>query len=186
MNPDASTQQLLDADALARRWLIPKAAVYRLSREGKLPTVALGRYRRFRLTDVEAFEAGGGTNGNAHDEGADAMTETTITIPIKAELRASNVFTRWPCVLCGGATEKVRVNAELIEPDKGFVCEECLRAGPEDAMRRGFDFAFRLEASDGRGAEEKGRALRAALDRGLELPDYAEWRKHNESPEPAP
>jgi hypothetical protein len=50
--------------------------------------------------------------------------------------------------------KKVHVNAELVEPDKGFVCEECLQAGSEGALRRGFDFAFRLEAGDREAAKE--------------------------------
>ena len=44
--------KLLTADELAERWQIPKSHVYRLSREGSLPTVQLGRYRRFRLDAV--------------------------------------------------------------------------------------------------------------------------------------
>jgi excisionase family DNA binding protein len=54
-------QQLLTAEQLAERWQLPTSHVYRLAREGRIPAVALGRYRRFRLADVEAFEAAGGT-----------------------------------------------------------------------------------------------------------------------------
>jgi len=35
--------------------------VYRLTREGRLPTVRLGRYCRYRLADLEHFEITGGT-----------------------------------------------------------------------------------------------------------------------------
>lgn len=56
------TTALLTADQLAVRWQVPKAHVYRLTREGKLPCVALGRYKRFALAAVEAFEVGGGTD----------------------------------------------------------------------------------------------------------------------------
>ncbi len=52
---------LLTADDLAARWQVPKSHVYRLAREGRLPTVELGRYRRFTIAAVESFEAGGGT-----------------------------------------------------------------------------------------------------------------------------
>ena len=52
---------LLTADQLAERWQVPKAHVYRLAREGRLPTVELGRYRRFRFEAIAAFEADGGT-----------------------------------------------------------------------------------------------------------------------------
>lgn len=57
--------RLLTAAELASRWQVPKAHVYRLTREGKLPAVELGRYRRYRLAEIEAFETGGGTGGQA-------------------------------------------------------------------------------------------------------------------------
>jgi excisionase family DNA binding protein len=53
--------QLLTADQVAARWQVPKAHVYRLAREGRLPTVRLGRYMRWQLQAIEDFEAGGGT-----------------------------------------------------------------------------------------------------------------------------
>jgi excisionase family DNA binding protein len=52
--------QLLTAEQLARRWQTSTAHVYRLAREGRIPCVELGRYKRFRLEAVEAFEAAGG------------------------------------------------------------------------------------------------------------------------------
>lgn len=53
--------KLLTAEELAERWQCTTDQVYRLSREGKLPTVRLGpRYKRFRLADLEAWEASGG------------------------------------------------------------------------------------------------------------------------------
>jgi excisionase family DNA binding protein len=57
--------QLPTAEQLAARWQVPKAHVYRLAREGQLPTVKLGRYRRWRLADVEDFEAAGGVEADA-------------------------------------------------------------------------------------------------------------------------
>jgi excisionase family DNA binding protein len=50
------TGQLLTADQLAQRWQVPRSHVYRLAREGRIPVVELGRYRRFRLDAVERFE----------------------------------------------------------------------------------------------------------------------------------
>ena len=50
--------QLLTADEVAQRWRVPSSFVYRLAREGKLETVQLGRYRRWRLEAVEAHERG--------------------------------------------------------------------------------------------------------------------------------
>jgi excisionase family DNA binding protein len=48
--------QLLTAEQLAARWQISAAQVYRLARDGAIPFVALGRYRRFRLASIEAWE----------------------------------------------------------------------------------------------------------------------------------
>ena len=48
--------QLLTADQLAERWQIPTSHVYRLAREGRIPTVELGRYRRWRLDAIESYE----------------------------------------------------------------------------------------------------------------------------------
>lgn len=67
MTPDPATNgvaQLLTAEQLADRWQVPKAHVYRLARHGQIPTVKLGRYRRFRLAEVEAFEAAGGVTAD--------------------------------------------------------------------------------------------------------------------------
>lgn len=50
--------QLLTADQLAERWQVPKSHVYRLTREGEVPAVKLGRYYRYRLDAIEAFETG--------------------------------------------------------------------------------------------------------------------------------
>ena len=52
--------RLLTAQQLAERWQVKPSHVYRLTREGSLPTVRLGRYRRFRLDAVEEFERAGG------------------------------------------------------------------------------------------------------------------------------
>lgn len=48
--------QLLKAEQLAERWQVEKSHVYRLTREGAIPAVKLGRYYRYRLDQVEAFE----------------------------------------------------------------------------------------------------------------------------------
>lgn len=52
---------LLTAEQVAARWQVPKAHVYRLAREGRVPVVTLGaRYRRFRLDAIEEYERNGG------------------------------------------------------------------------------------------------------------------------------
>jgi hypothetical protein len=51
--------QLLTAEELAARWRVPVAWVYAKCRTGELPKVPLpGRYIRFRVETVEAFERG--------------------------------------------------------------------------------------------------------------------------------
>lgn len=52
---------LLTAEQLAERFQVPKSHVWRLARDGALPSVRLGRYVRFRLDAIEEFERGGGT-----------------------------------------------------------------------------------------------------------------------------
>ncbi len=59
-----SALQLLTAEQVAERWQVPKAHVYRLARDGRVPVVELGRWYRWRLADLEAFEAAGGTAAN--------------------------------------------------------------------------------------------------------------------------
>ena len=50
--------RLLTAEDLAARWQVPKSHVYRLAREDAIPVVRLGKYMRFRLDAIEAFETG--------------------------------------------------------------------------------------------------------------------------------
>jgi len=51
-------ERLLTADQLAERWQVKPSHVYRLAREGKIPEVKIGRYKRFRLDAIERFEDG--------------------------------------------------------------------------------------------------------------------------------
>ena len=51
------TDRLLTADQLAERWQVPKSQVYALTRRGEIPTVKLGKYYRYRLDAIEAFES---------------------------------------------------------------------------------------------------------------------------------
>jgi excisionase family DNA binding protein len=52
--------RLLTAEELAYRWQVPKSHVYRLSREGRIPTVKLGKYYRYRLDAIAAWEVAHG------------------------------------------------------------------------------------------------------------------------------
>jgi excisionase family DNA binding protein len=55
----ATTSQLLTAEQLAEHWQVPLSHVYRLTRDGQIPVVRLGRYYRYRLDAIERFELGG-------------------------------------------------------------------------------------------------------------------------------
>jgi len=55
-SPASFASPLLTAQDLADRWRVPKSHVYRMSRERDLPTVKIGRYFRYRLSAVEAWE----------------------------------------------------------------------------------------------------------------------------------
>jgi excisionase family DNA binding protein len=48
----------LDAGELAARWGVPKSQVYRLTRDGVIPHIALGKYYRYKLAAIEAWEDG--------------------------------------------------------------------------------------------------------------------------------
>jgi len=59
--PETPTHgRLLTPEQLAVRWGVGKSQVWRLGRDGKVPTVMVGRYMRFRVADVEAWEQNGG------------------------------------------------------------------------------------------------------------------------------
>lgn len=52
--------QLLTAEQVGERWQVPKAHVYRLARDGRLPCVRVGRYMRFTVAAIDAWEQAGG------------------------------------------------------------------------------------------------------------------------------
>ena len=60
MSTVASADRLLTADELAEKWQLPKSWIYAATRDGRIPTVRLGRYYRYRLEAIEQFEREGG------------------------------------------------------------------------------------------------------------------------------
>jgi excisionase family DNA binding protein len=50
--------KLLKPEELAERWQVPRSQVYRLSRDGRIPTVRIGRYYRYDEGAIEAYERG--------------------------------------------------------------------------------------------------------------------------------
>lgn len=56
--------RLMDAAEVAELLGVPKTWIYEMSRKGEIPTVTLGRYRRFRREAIEAWIEGQETNNN--------------------------------------------------------------------------------------------------------------------------
>jgi excisionase family DNA binding protein len=51
--------EILTVEQLAERWQVDKGWIYRKAREGRLPSIPPpGKYVRFRLDVIEAFERG--------------------------------------------------------------------------------------------------------------------------------
>jgi excisionase family DNA binding protein len=48
----ANDERLLDPEELAERLKVPVSWVYENSRQGKIPTIRIGRYVKFKLNDV--------------------------------------------------------------------------------------------------------------------------------------
>jgi hypothetical protein len=88
---------------------------------------------------------------------------------IEFQLVDTNVFTRWPCDVCDGCTEKVGV---LCEAKYGHellrVCETCLQGGQEKIDQTLEEHAARLEL--------QARDTRRLIGR-LRVPTYAEWEQ---------
>ena len=99
---------------------------------------------------------------------------TTNEIEIK--LRETNFFTRYPCTVCGGCTERVAILAEGTQRLSGDgesrtvrVCERCLEGG--DGL--GIDDRLELHA---RSLEGEAALVRSMIGR-LKVPTFAEWCK---------
>ncbi len=110
------------------------------------------------------------------------QTTTETTEPIFVELVETNFFTRYPCTVCGGCTEKVAILAEGTQrlSDDGEsrtvrVCEGCL----EGSNGLGIDDRLDLHA---RALEGEAALIRSLIGR-LKVPTFAEWckaeREHN-------
>jgi excisionase family DNA binding protein len=52
------SSSLMDADEVAELLGVPKSWVYEQSRQGRIPTVRLGRYRRYRREAIEQWVRG--------------------------------------------------------------------------------------------------------------------------------
>ena len=95
---------------------------------------------------------------------------------IEVELVEANFWTRWPCTVCGGCTEKVPILAEgrqdLSSGDINVgeyrtirVCENCLQFGEIDEKLELHALHYEAEAA----------LLREIIGR-LQVPTFAEWQ----------
>jgi hypothetical protein len=92
---------------------------------------------------------------------------------IVCELVRTNVYTRWPCTVCGGCTEKVSVLTEAKDTINGgediLVCERCLERGDIDGeLSRHAD---RLEEH----ARVYAQELRRLIGH-LRVPTFERWQ----------
>jgi len=54
---EVAPPRYIDAKTAAERWGVPESWIYDMARQGKLPSVRLGRYVRFLPADLERFIA---------------------------------------------------------------------------------------------------------------------------------
>jgi len=58
-SPIAGDEPLVDAEQLAQQLTIPQTWIEQAAREGRIPSIQAGRWRRFRRSDVERALASG-------------------------------------------------------------------------------------------------------------------------------
>src|SRR5258708_19603856 len=80
---------------------------------------------------------------------------------IEVKLVRTNFYTRWPCTVCGGCTEKVGV---LAEGPSVRVCERCLQSGDIDGHL----------ARNAAELEQEAARVRSLIGR-LKVPTYDQW-----------
>jgi hypothetical protein len=88
---------------------------------------------------------------------------------ITLKLIKTNIFTRYPCTICGGYTDK---NAVLCEGDDNVngggvrACEQCLEAGQDQIDARLKEHIAAVE--------EQAQMLRKLVNQ-IQVPTFAEW-----------
>jgi hypothetical protein len=89
-------------------------------------------------------------------------------------LTRTNVFTRWPCHICGGETEKVATLCEGVDADGTRLrcCEVCIRGGQSHLDERIRNNIASLE--------QHVEFLRTIVGR-ISIPTYAEWEVAEEA-----
>ena len=66
--PPANGAPLLTGDEVAERLQVSRSFAFRLMQRGEIATVRLGRLRRVRLVDLEAFIQGNLSGDLSHEE----------------------------------------------------------------------------------------------------------------------
>jgi hypothetical protein len=99
---------------------------------------------------------------------------------ITLKLIETNMFTRYPCTICGGYTDKTAVLCEGEDTINGGgvrACEQCLEAGQDQIDAR---LKEHIAAVDARlkehisAVEEEAQMLRKLVNQ-IQVPTFAEW-----------
>lgn len=104
------------------------------------------------------------------------MTVMKLTDPARVSLVPTAFYTRHPCHVCGGCTEKVSVLAEVLRGSLAGlrVCENCLRR-VEDGESIDAMLDARADALFAHAPRDAAR-LRGAVGR-LRVPTYRQWAR---------
>ena len=102
------------------------------------------------------------------------------TNEIEIKFRQTNFFTRYPCTVCGGCTEKVAILAEETQQLSGDeesrtvrVCETCIEDCEGEGLPPGFGIDYRLDLR-ARQLEAEAVLIRKLIGQ-LKVPTFAEW-----------
>lgn len=85
----------------------------------------------------------------------------------KVFIESNNFFTRWPCVVCGGVTDKMSAHPMVrLDGDGYHLCDQCFESGAEGIKPELINHADCLEA--------RAKALRQLAAEPWTVPTMAE------------
>ena len=100
----------------------------------------------------------------------------------------NNVLIRWPCVLCGGETGRQEILAiayagsQSDEHEIGMVCDECMDAGPAQAVARLTQHAEHLEAQASDARREAAGSWQFPAEEQTRYLHRQDWEGHDPNP----
>ena len=83
------SRSLMTATEVAELLGVPVSWVYAQSRRGGIPTVTLGRYRRYRVDAIEAWVQELEANGGASADFGDRFAAARKTVAVSAQTLAT-------------------------------------------------------------------------------------------------